>query len=153
MKSYCCSVIIAAPAASVYEALTTAKGLQGWWTATCEVGAEAGALSTFWFGQTHNVMRIERLEPDREVVWRCVKQHHHAPSQLTRTDEWIGTRLVFQLAAPTPASTILEFEHIGLMPGLECYEICDLAWDHFLKRSLKNYVETGRGEPFIGGAA
>ncbi len=153
MRSYQCTVAISSPARKVYEALTTPQGLQGWWTATCEVATDLGAESTFHFGQTCNIMRIERLVPGSEVRWRCVHQYHHAPGELTHPDEWINTLLVFRLFAPTLASTLLDFEHVGLMPGLDCYEICERGWDHFLKHSLKNYVEIGQGDPYRETAA
>jgi uncharacterized protein YndB with AHSA1/START domain len=148
MNHYKKDILIAAPAADVYRALTTPAGLRGWWTATCDVGTGVGARSTFRFGQTHNVMRIEGLQPDAEVRWRCLEQHHHAPGQLTRVDEWAGTSVVFLLEPKTPASTLLHFEHLGLVPALECYEICNGGWNHFLGTSLKNLVETGTGAPF-----
>ena len=149
MNHYKKDIRIAAPASAVYRAITTPAGLQGWWTATCDVGVGVGAQSTFRFGQTHNVMRIVSLKPDVEVRWQCIEQHHHAPDQLTRTDEWAGTSVVFRLVSESPASTLLQFEHIGLVPALECYEICDAGWSHFLGTSLKGYVETGKGAPYV----
>lgn len=148
MDDYVCKVMIEGPAGAVYDALTTAAGLQGWWTTTCEVGERVGTLLIFRFGATYNVMQIEKLEPAAEVRWRCLEQFHHAPGQLARSDEWVGTTLQFRLASPTPGRTLLEFEHTGLTPGLECYTICERGWDHFLKHSLKNYIETGKGQPF-----
>ena len=146
---YHCRVLIEAPVALVYDALTSAAGLQSWWTTTCEVGKRKGAESTFRFGETYNVMRIEALEPAKEVRWRCLEQYHHAPGQLKRTDEWAGTTVLFKLESQTPGRTVLEFEHHGLHPQLECYAICERGWDHFLKQSLKTYLETGRGQPFM----
>jgi uncharacterized protein YndB with AHSA1/START domain len=149
MTNYRCSVMIEGPVAAVYDALTTHAGLQGWWTVTCEVNRRNGGESIFRFGKTYNIMKFESLVPESEVRWRCTEQYHHAPGQLTRPDEWLGTALVFRLATQTPGRTFLEFEHEGLHPGLECFAICERGWDHFLKHSLKNYIETGRGEPYI----
>ncbi len=53
----------------------------------------------------------------------------------------------------SPSSTLLHFEHEGLTPQLECYQICEDGWGHFLKTSLNKLVETGKGEPFYGGLA
>ncbi len=152
MKNYQCRVEIAASVAKVFGAITTEKGLKGWWTTTCEAGTGAGSRATFRFGKTHNVMRVEKLSPERELVWQCLEQHHES-AELKRKDEWAGTRLSFRLEAVSPASTVLHFEHEGLNPQLECYAICERGWDHFLKHSLKRYVETGRGEPFAEAAA
>ena len=150
MKNYQCDVEIAAPAATVFEAITTEKGLKGWWTTTCEVGMGIGSRATFRFGKTYNVMLTEVLVPNREVVWKCLEQHHDA-TELHRKDEWAGTRVKFKLESHSPSSTVVHFEHEGLTPQLECYRICEDGWGHFLKTSLKKLVETGKGEPYSGG--
>jgi len=152
MKNYQCEVKIAAPVAKVYAAITTEKGLKGWWTTTCEAGAGVGARATFRFGKTHNVMLTEKLIPNHEVIWKCLEQHHEA-AELNRKDEWAKTRVRFKLESPSPFSTVLHFEHEGLTPQLECYRICENGWGHFLKTSLKKLVETGSGEPFRGESA
>ncbi len=41
----------------------------------------------------------------------------------------------------------LSFVHKGLTPDLNCYEICDAGWTHFIINSLKQYLETGTGNP------
>lgn len=94
-------------------------------------------------------MRIEHLKTGAEVRWTCIEQHHHAPGELTRTDEWAGTSVVFQILEQSPSSTLLRFERMGLVPELECYDICNDGWRHFLRTSLKGYVETGQGSPFV----
>jgi uncharacterized protein YndB with AHSA1/START domain len=141
-----CKLEIGAPASTVYEALTTQQGLRGWWTADCDAGTGVGAQATFRFDGTFKVMRIERLLPDAEVCWKCVEAHIDAPGLLTRTDEWTGTSIVFRLVPRSPSETLLEFEHIGLVPQVECYEICTRGWQQFLA-SLKSYAETGKGAP------
>lgn len=39
------------------------------------------------------------------------------------------------------------FTHQGLVPELECFDVCQTGWDYFLG-SLKDYLETGKGNPF-----
>lgn len=144
---YTCKLIIEAPASTVYAALTTQSGLRGWWTADCDAGTGVGAQATFRFDETFKVMRIERLLQDAEVCWQCVQAHIDAPGLLTRTDEWIGTSILFLLIPRSSSETLLEFEHIGLAPQVECYEICTRGWQQFLA-SLKSYAETGKGTPY-----
>ena len=151
MKNYQFRVEIAAPAAAVFAALTTEKGLKGWWTTTCEAGSGVGSRSIFRFGKTYNVMRVEKVLPNQELIWKCLEQHHEA-AELNRKDEWAGTTVKFRLESPSAAATVLHFEHEGLVPKLECYGICEQGWNHFLKSSLKSYVETGKGQPFSGPA-
>lgn len=145
MNHYQQSFIVNANPGTVYAALTTPEGLRGWWTQDCDVVTEVGGTNQFRFGRNHKDMRIERLEPDREVRWLCTDAHI---AQLTHKDEWVGTQLVFHL---TPAEkeehTRLDFEHIGLVPAFECYELCSNGWRYFLG-SLQQFVESGRGTPY-----
>ncbi len=148
MDAYHCTLDLNVSAPVLFKALTTPEGFQRWWTEFCEVRPEPGETSVFRFGQTHMALQLESLEPDRSVVWLCTEHHHHLPGILTRTDEWVGTRLRFALHPLDEEKTRLEFHHEGLTPDLECYEICRSGWDHFLTTSLKNYVERGKGEPY-----
>ncbi len=67
--------------------------------------------------------------------------------KLTRKDEWAGTEIVFRLSPQGVAGMRLDFEHIGLMPVLECYDMCASSWQYCLG-SLRQFVETSRGTPF-----
>ncbi len=91
-------------------------------------------------------MSVERLEPEREVGWLCTRAYI-AASQVARKDEWVGTRVIFRLTPVDGGRTRLDFEHIGLVPAMECYDLCRDGWDYFLP-SLQKYAETGRGTPF-----
>jgi uncharacterized protein YndB with AHSA1/START domain len=149
MDHYRRHLLLAASPRAVYAALTTQDGLRQWWTHTCDVGTEVGSRSTFRFGPHHKVMEIERLVPEREVVWRCVVAHI-AVASFQRKDEWVGTRIVFRLSPARDGKTVLDFEHIGLTPEFECHEACVEGWDQYLG-SLKALVESGQGAPFVPG--
>jgi len=146
MSHYQQSLVLEASPATVYAALTTPAGLRGWWTQDCDVQTEAGGTMRFRFGRNHKEMRIERLEPGREVRWLCTGAHI-AVGQLKRRDEWVGTQLVFRLTAQGKGRTRLDFEHIGLVPAFECYGLCSDGWRHYLG-SLQQFAETGRGTPY-----
>ncbi|SMC27936.1 Uncharacterized conserved protein YndB, AHSA1/START domain [Andreprevotia lacus DSM 23236] len=151
MSHYQSSLIIAASPATVYAALTTADGLRGWWTADCDVATGVGGELRFRFGAHYKHMRIEKLDPAREVRWRCTVAHL-AVDTLKRHDEWVGTELSFRLTGLDDGRTRLDFEHIGLTPTLECYDLCSGGWDHFLA-SLQQYAQTGQGTPAASSCA
>jgi uncharacterized protein YndB with AHSA1/START domain len=146
MKSYQHSLTVAATPAAVYAALTTNEGLRAWWTQDCEGATEVDGIIHFRFGSSYNDMRIERLEPGREVSWQCTRAHTAADA-ITRKDEWVGTQPVFRISDAGQGRARLDFEHIGLVPSFECYEPCDKGWQHFLG-SLQQYLETGEGTPY-----
>lgn len=152
MSHYRRQMLLAATPDAVYQALTTPHGLRHWWTPTCEVAGEVGGRSVFRFDGTHKAMRIERLVPGREVAWECVQAHIDA-SGVQHKDEWVGTRMVFTLSPQQGGShTQLDFEHIGLTPALDCFEVCNSGWNQFLD-SLQGWVETGKGQPFVPSAS
>jgi uncharacterized protein YndB with AHSA1/START domain len=148
MQHYNAELLVQAPARRLYQALTTQQGIASWWTQDCAIGGHVGASSTFHFGDTWKIMRIAKLASDAEVHWTCIDSHIAAPG-LKRQDEWIGTSIVFRLAprGQNHENTLLQFEHIGLTPQIECYAICTSGWHQFLG-SLKKYVETGKGTPY-----
>jgi uncharacterized protein YndB with AHSA1/START domain len=146
MNHYQQSLLIEASPGAVYAALTTAEGLRGWWTQDCDVANEVGGTIRFRFGSTFKDMRIERLDPGREVRWLCTRAHI-AHGNLAQRDEWTGTQLVFWISPDGAGRTQLDFEHVGLIPAFECYAMCNRGWNHFLT-SLHQLIETGRGTPY-----
>ena len=145
MSHYQTSLVLEANPAAVYAALTTPEGLRGWWTHDCDVATDVGSTIHFRFGNTHKDMRIERLEPGREVGWLCTGAHI-AAADLKHKEEWVGTQIVFRLRPHGEGATRLDFEHRGLVPALECYRLCSNGWRHYLG-SLQQFVDTGRGTP------
>lgn len=140
------ALYLEAPSAKVYAALTTSEGLQGWWTETCEIGTIEGGQSTFRFDDTWKTMQIEKLAPTTEVRWRCVDSSIDLEDGNT-SSEWIGTEFIFRLKSLSDQTTALRFQHVGLLPGLDCYSDCLRGWTRFLG-SLRQYVETGTGAPY-----
>jgi len=149
MNHYQQSFIVKANPTTVYTALTTTKGVRAWWTQDCEVAEAVGGVVKVRFGGTHKAMRIEKLLPNQEVRWLCTAAHINLDS-LARKDEWVGTEIVFRLTPDGQGQTRLDFEHIGLVPSFECYDLCNNGWKFFLN-SLQQFAETGQGEPYESG--
>ncbi len=132
-------VAIAAPLAPVYEAVATADGVSHWWTLDGVRGESIkGSRLQFFFGepQPAAVMEITRLDPDGHVGWGCVDG----------ADEWVGTKLTFDLTHEND-ETVVMFAHADWREPGEFMAHCSARWAYFLL-SLKRYVETGRGTPF-----
>jgi uncharacterized protein YndB with AHSA1/START domain len=148
MESYQCTVkLINIPLQKAYEAITSQEGLASWWTETCTVETKEGGHATFRFDETYNVMEIEELTPPSKVQWKCIDEHH-VDKLITKSNEWVGSQLIFELKEDNQGNTDLNFIHKGLIPSLQCYDICQNSWDHFIKTSLKNHLETGHGQPY-----
>jgi hypothetical protein len=52
----------------LYEAITTQKGLTGWWTPQVKAEPTVGALNEFHFTGTTLKFRVDKLEPARHVM-------------------------------------------------------------------------------------
>jgi uncharacterized protein YndB with AHSA1/START domain len=127
----------------VFEALGTAQGIAGWWTAQVEGLVEPGEAFRVRFGRGGwTDLRVDRLEPDA-IEWVCTGQDIAAFSP---TDEWVDTRMTFDLVDAGDGTTRLDFVHHGLRP-LDCIDICERGWSQHLGSSLKQLLEKGMGDP------
>jgi len=132
-------VVINTPPGKVYEAITTQEGLSNWWTRETTAKPELGFINIFKFGTMfRNDLKITRLIPDKYVEWLCLNAH----------EEWIGTRLSFDLEEKE-GTTALRFKQAGWKEQTDFYGNCNYRWGHYMT-SLKNLCETGKGTPFEG---
>ena len=144
--------IRAAPA-RVFEALTKAKRVAKWWTPDCRLDQKAGGFATFRFKNDdggldgYSRMAIEQLVPDKLVEWRCVEQDYQGMS------DWVGTTIRFELADDGQGGTELDFAHLDWKNTEGSFERCSGGWMHVLGTSLKNYLEKGKGEPYLAHVA
>jgi uncharacterized protein YndB with AHSA1/START domain len=136
-QDYQSQVTLTASPDVVFEALTTTKGLAGWWTPVTGDGLAGGEL-TFSFGPAAQaVMRVDEAERGVGVRWTNLACH---------VEDWVGTTVHFGIEATPAGGTELRFRHAGLTPRLACYSDCKSGWNHFIP-SLRAYVETGTGNP------
>lgn len=130
-------LLVEKPAEIVYEALTTQKGLAGWWTPDTVARPEVGSVSKFAFGPDyHKEIKVEALRPYSLVKWRCLKAF----------EEWIDTTMTFELE-PHAKGTMLVFHHEGWKRYSNGFASCSYDWALFF-RSLKCLCETGKGFPY-----
>ena len=136
------------PSTEVFMALT--EQIQDWWSKNYEGSAsKVNDQFTVRFGNTFKTMRIESIEPNKEVVWRCIDQHLEMPEgmeQLNNKREWVGNKLIWSIESRN-LGTDLKLIHEGLTPEVECWGVCEQGWDQSLQ-SLKSLLSSGKGSPF-----
>ena len=152
-------LFIRVAAENVYEALTSAEGLSGWWTPGVSAKPELHTIARFPFGPNYvKEMEISELQRPRLVEWVCLKAD----------EEWVGTHLSFELIEGTRQSllkahpemrgqieqqknfdtgTVLIFHHDDWREYTPMFAECSYTWGQFLK-SIKLYCETGKGTPW-----
>src|SRR5215831_8621538 len=103
-------VDIDSPRARVLDALTTQRGITGWWTAKGEVPSGKGQTMKLSFRPHAPLpfdLTVEESNDDR-IVWRTVSFPPH----------WVGTRVVWDLGAPPDGSgTRVNLQHVSWRDG------------------------------------
>ncbi len=144
--NYTREIVVSSTPVTVYKALTT--GFDKWWTTDCNLVSKTGDKITFKFGPSYWVMRASNLVPEKLVVLECIEAHHvHDGLPTTILNEWKGSKLRWEIHNQVEKTKII-LVHEGLAPSLECYEVCEQGWDFFFVKSLKQYLDTGKGSPF-----
>ena len=133
-------VTIEAPVQKVFDALTTQKGLKGWWTADVEAEPRRGSTAIFGFGGRGTVfhMLIDELAPPKRLKWLCSSDN----------EEWEGTELLFDLVGKEKNETVVNFTHSGWRSAEVALRLCNTHWGHLMIR-LKSYVEGESPGPFF----
>jgi uncharacterized protein YndB with AHSA1/START domain len=133
---FCSTKTFDAAPDAVFAALTDIDALTGWWT-PAGGGAGAGETLRFLMGDQEVVMRVEEANRPSRVRW-SVLVCEPAP-------DWVGTSITFDIEQ-AGAGAVLHFQHHGLNPGLECFDMCYAGWTRHLA-SLVEYVDRGAGNP------
>ena len=141
---YSTEILIAAKPEAVYQAIT--KKVDKWWTELSNRAEQVGDQLAVRFEKTTTwVMTVIEASPSRSLAWKVAEANHDVEGQ-TKRDEWKGTTIKWQIAGNDMGSKVT-LAHQGLVPALECYEMCEAGWDYFLG-SLKSFLETGQGYPY-----
>ncbi len=130
----------------VFEAV---KNVQGWWSKSI-VGKSAELNDEFAYevkGIHFSRQRLVEVVPAKRIVWQVTESNM---SFLEDTDEWTGTRVIFDISRSGDQTELL-FTHEGLHPGVECYDKCQPAWTQYIRHSLLRLVTTGKGDPNLEG--
>jgi hypothetical protein len=126
------------------EAMKKISKVDGWWAKNFTGSAE-NLKDKFRvdFGKTFVDFQISELVPNKKVVWKVTDCNLH---WIKAKKEWKDTEVVFEISNGGNTTTI-DFTHLGLVPGVECYADCEVGWNGHVTQSLANYINTGKGEP------
>jgi hypothetical protein len=127
------------------ETFNAVNNICGWWSTDFEgSAAKQDDVFTVRFGDTFITMKVVELIPYSKIVWKVVDSWKHWMK--SNNTEWIGTSLMFKIRE-AGGKTKIDFTHIGLMPSLDCFDVCSDAWNGYITGSLRNFIETGKGQP------
>ncbi len=125
---------------NVFHALTLPDGITGWWSNHVTAEPVVGSLTEIRF-ENGGVFKMEitDLEVGKKVHWRVRLSPH----------DWEGSTITWDLT-PISKGTKLLFGQHDLFVGDTGYSIEETraGWEYFLG-SLKSYLETGKGTPYV----
>lgn len=140
---YATQVHISASPERVFQILTTPDEFTAWWAPASGSATEGGQLRiTFEGFEDPVVLRVKQAARPSAVSWEV--------ESCAIFPEWVGTAPTFTLSESGAGGCDVQFRHEGVSPQLECYEMCRAGWDQYLP-SLRDYIETGTGNPFSQG--
>jgi len=124
--------------AQVFRALTETDQLSAWWTRAEELSDNQLCFSFGPNGEHKVTMAVTASEPHRELEWRC------------QSGPWENTDGFQFEIKNSERGAILFFSNPGWHEdknNLDFFRHCNTKWGYFLGVSLKQFVETGRGQP------
>jgi hypothetical protein len=140
-KNYHAVITVHATPEKSYEAI---KQVRDWWAQDLEGNSEKlNDVFIIHFGDTSVTFKITEAVPSKRVTWLVTDCY--LPFLNDKT-EWTNTSIVFELTQQND-ETIVDMTHVGLTPGIECYEGCKQGWDFYIKQSLLKFINSGEGTP------
>ncbi len=129
---------IAADIEAIFDAISTPKGLDNWWTQTSSGSAALGEIFSLHFA------------PD--YYWDAVVSGYTPLSAFeltmqTADDDWKGTQVGFHLD-DKGQMTEVHFYHTGWKTDNAHYRFSNFCWAMYL-RIMKRYIEWGEFVPYV----
>lgn len=140
-KAYSTAFTVDQSPEEVFDAI---NDVRGWWEGDIEGRTDAlGAEFTYQHGDVHRTtQKITEWVPSKKVVWHVVDSHINF---VTDKREWEGTDIIFEIDEKN-GRTEVRFTHVGLVPAIECYDVCSSTWGHYVNDRLFVFISARPGE-------
>jgi len=131
---------------SVDKAIDAISRVPEWWAPDFEGSSQKpGDTFTVHFGDVSVDFKIVEFVPGNKVVWLVTDCNL---SWLKDKKEWKDTQLVWEVSS-LPDGTQIRMTHVGLVPGIECYDDCSNGWNFHVGESLFKLITEGIGIPGV----
>lgn len=138
-KSYTATIEVANSTMKVFNAI---NDVTNWWSKDFE-GSSTKLNDEFTInhpGQHLSKQQVVEMIPGKKVVWFVSE----SKLDWLKSDpqEWTGTKMIFDISN-NKDKTVLQFTHEGLVPGKECYTMCEIGWNMLIRDWLYHLITTG----------
>ena len=126
----------------VYKAI---NNVRRWWSESIEGGTnKLQDEFTYRYPNMHySKQRLIEMIPGKKVVWLVTESNL---TFIENKNEWTDTKITFEISVKG-GKTLMQFRHVGLGPGAECFDACSEGWGHYVGESLRSLITTGKGNP------
>ena len=114
--------------------------IENWWSGLYEetiTGTSKKLDDEFSFkageGAHFSKQKLIELVANKKIVWLVTESHL---SFLDNPGEWTNTKICFEIYQEMNKSKII-FSHEGLIPKIDCYDVCTGAWTQYLQNLEK----------------
>jgi hypothetical protein len=140
-QDYNASITVNATAQEVFNAI---NNVRGWWSKSFEGHVEKlNDIFTVRFGDVYITSEIVEFIPGKKTVWHVMDCNK---PWLKNTKEWNDTKMSWEISEKNK-KTEIRFNHLGLVPEIECFDACSNAWSQYIQGSLFKLLTEGKGKP------
>jgi hypothetical protein len=144
-QNYQCTISAPIPPAEAFQGICR---VGDWWAVNFKGSARAvhDRFTVHFARTTWSLMEIVSCQPDQHIEWLVVDCYLPIFKDPIL---WKGNRIRWEITRDE-VLTRVTMTHVGLVPGVECYEDCRKGWNFYVGESLFRLLTEGRGLPGSG---
>ena len=144
-QNYQCTITAPVTPAEAFEKISR---VGDWWAINFKGDAKklTDHFTVHFARTTWSLMEIVEVEADEHIMWKVVDCHLPI---FKDPHVWMNNFIAWEIRPEGPLTRIT-MTHIGLFPGVECYEDCRKGWNFYIGESLLKLLTEGKGMPGSG---